>query len=109
MIASSLPAAGSSAALAGAYGVRLRHLPMAISVAIMVAGQLAAGLIAICYVVVHMLPFLPWWLFAAGIAASIAVSLYLGVLLTVRVLRIETQLERGGNENVPWDLWPPRD
>lgn len=108
MISSSLPAAGSSAASAGASGVRLRHLPMAISVAIMVAGQLAAGLIAGCYVVLHMLPFLPWWLFAAGVAASVGLSLYLAVLLTVRVLRVETQLERGGNENVPWDLWPPR-
>ncbi|MCB1510320.1 MAG: hypothetical protein KDJ36_05405 [Hyphomicrobiaceae bacterium] len=107
MIASSLPAAGAPAAQTSARGVNLRHLPMAIGVAIMVAGQLAAGLVAVCYIAAHLLH-IPWWLLDAGLAASAATSLYVATLLIVRVLRVETQLERGGSENVSWDIWPPR-
>ena len=80
------------------------HAVMAISVALMVGGEVGAALVALVWIAASKLG-LPLPLFIGGVVVAVAATLYLGVALFLRVMRIEGRMSRGEEfEKVGWDL-----
>jgi hypothetical protein len=80
---------------------------MAISVAVMVAGEAGAGLVMLCWAAANLLG-LPFAVFVVGAVASTLAGGYLAVLLFVRVYRIETRRARAEDvEDVGWKIFSP--
>lgn len=80
---------------------------MAISVAVMVAGEAGAGLVMLCWVAANLLG-LPFAVFVVGAVASIVTGAYLAILLFVRVYRIEMRRARAEDvEDVGWKIFAP--
>jgi hypothetical protein len=93
-----------------------QHLPpatvvsavaMAISVAVMVAGEAGAGLVMLCWAAANLLG-LPFVVFVVGAIASALAGGYLAILLFVRVYRVEMRRARAeGDEGVGWKIFSP--
>lgn len=80
-------------------------MALAISVAVMVAGEAGAGLVMLCWAAANLLG-LPFAVFIVGAVASTLAGGYLAILLFVRVYRIEMRRARAeDDEDVGWKIF----